>query len=235
MITIYCDFQKIKQILSDAYTRSANQVQDYIPLRQYLRRALNDRDHDYTVYIQNRIIAEWLRDLRDYPSTLVYWAEIDSHEKFRSTDNLSAVSDVSSAPIEAANGPIQAEAVLSSVQAEQNKVVPPTVTIKGSLLSNQATTLHLTLINPNPFSLYAIHLSATDLHAMVEWQKLEANSQVTHEFIAPPTRRKGEVQSVEYVCTCEAIDRVWQFNDYVEIPIRRLQRNEVDALFEDMS
>lgn len=83
MITIYCDFQQTQQIESNSYTLVVNQVRDYIPLRQHLRLALKDEDHDYAVYVQSRILVQWLKDLRDYGHNVIRWVEIDLREQFR--------------------------------------------------------------------------------------------------------------------------------------------------------
>ena len=83
MITIYCDFQYTQQVKTDNYTIAASQVRDYIPLRQHLRRALNDEDHDYTIYLQSRILARWLQDLRDYEPHIIHWEETNLREQFR--------------------------------------------------------------------------------------------------------------------------------------------------------
>lgn len=48
-----------------------------------MRRALNDREHTYTVYIQHRVLARWLDDLRDYPFDLIDWRDIDLLDRFR--------------------------------------------------------------------------------------------------------------------------------------------------------
>ncbi|HEY9608980.1 hypothetical protein [Allocoleopsis sp.] len=83
MITIYCDFHCTQQVEPDDYTLLVNRIQDYIPLRQHLRRALDDEDHNYTVYVQHRILAQWLGDLRDYGSQFVRWEEINLRDRFR--------------------------------------------------------------------------------------------------------------------------------------------------------
>jgi len=83
MITIYCDFQHTQQVKTNNYTLVARQVGDYIPLRQHLRRALNDNDHNYVVYLQSHILARWLQDLRDYEPYIMHWEEPDLLEQFR--------------------------------------------------------------------------------------------------------------------------------------------------------
>lgn len=83
MITICCDFQRTKQVKTDNYTIAASQVRDYIPLRQHLRRALNDENHNYTVYLQSRILTRWLQDLRDYEPHIIHWEETNLREQFR--------------------------------------------------------------------------------------------------------------------------------------------------------
>ncbi len=83
MITIYNDFDKTKTIEPDDYNWIASQPQDYIPLRRRIRQALDDPYHHYQLYIQHRILAEWLRDLRDYPPYRLKWEEINLREQFR--------------------------------------------------------------------------------------------------------------------------------------------------------
>ncbi len=235
MITIYYDFQKTQQIQTDAYTRTVKQVQDYIPLRQYIRRALNDRDHDYRIYVQNRTLAEWLRDLRDYPATLVHWEEIaiNDHIGVRpEVDNTIAktVEELASDYI----NPKDTDSIFATAQTDPIKIIPPILTIEGYLLANQETTLQIVIVNSNLFPIYTVRLVVSGLQVTVEWPSIEAGSSASHEVLAPATREKGDVQIVDYVCTYESSNRSRQFNDYVKLPIRRLQRNEVDALFEDM-
>jgi hypothetical protein len=83
MIKIFNDFQKTYQDESTSYTRIANQIQEYIPLRQWLRRALNDPDHNYTLYIQRPLLAKWLDDLRSYPSEVVRWESLSLRDGFQ--------------------------------------------------------------------------------------------------------------------------------------------------------
>lgn len=83
MITIYCDFQVTQQVKTDNYTMVASQVRDYIPLRQYLRHALNDADHNYTVYLQSLVLARWVQDLRDYGPDVIRWEEVNLREQFQ--------------------------------------------------------------------------------------------------------------------------------------------------------
>ena len=82
MIIIYCDFQLTQQVEVNEFTRVAKQIQDYIPLRQFLRRALDDEDNNYSVYVQHPILALWLDDLRDYGLQVVRWEEINLREQF---------------------------------------------------------------------------------------------------------------------------------------------------------
>jgi hypothetical protein len=83
MITIYYDFQQTQQIKPDEYTWLAKQVRDYVPLRQHLHQVLNDTDHNYVIYIQSRILARWLDDLRDYSPNIMRWEEVNLREQFR--------------------------------------------------------------------------------------------------------------------------------------------------------
>jgi hypothetical protein len=57
MITIYYDFQRTQQITQDKYTRIVNQASDYILLRQLLRQALDDVDHNYYIYVQSHLLV----------------------------------------------------------------------------------------------------------------------------------------------------------------------------------
>jgi len=83
MITIYYDFQRTQQITQDKYTRLVNQASDYIPLRQLLRQALDDVDHNYYIYVQSHLLVQWLKDLRDYGPQIIRWIEVDLREQFR--------------------------------------------------------------------------------------------------------------------------------------------------------
>jgi hypothetical protein len=82
VITICCDFQQTQEIKLDKYTWRASQVRDYVPLRQRLRQALNDPNHNYLIYIQSRILAHWLEDLRDYGPSVIRWEEVNLREQF---------------------------------------------------------------------------------------------------------------------------------------------------------
>jgi hypothetical protein len=241
MITIYCDFQKTQQIRIDTYTRIVKQVQDYVPLRQYVRRALYDRDHDYKIYVQSRILAEWLRDLHDYPATLVCWTETSSDEPLGAKDEIVLRPEVDSTTAkvvkELAHGDVnvkETDGICTITQPEQVKIISPIITGEGYLLANQSTTLQIVVANSNPFPIYNVCLIASDLQVTIEWPNIEPGSSVGHEILVPATREKGDIQIVDYVCTYEVSSRSYQSNNYLELPIRRLQRNEVDALFEDM-
>jgi hypothetical protein len=83
MITICYDFQQTQQIKPDEYIWLAKQVKDYVPLRQRLHQVLNDTDHNYVIYIQSRILAHWLEDLRDYGPSVIRWEEVNLREQFR--------------------------------------------------------------------------------------------------------------------------------------------------------
>lgn len=83
MITIYNDFQKTSQVECGPYVLIASQPQEYIPLRQWLRRALNDPDHNYTVYLQRSLLAKWLADLKDYPVTRMRWIDLSMRDRFQ--------------------------------------------------------------------------------------------------------------------------------------------------------
>lgn len=83
MITIRNDFQQTQQNKSDKYVWLASQVKDYVPLRQHLRRVLNDTDHNYVIYVQSRILARWLEDLHDYGQNVIRWEEINLREQFQ--------------------------------------------------------------------------------------------------------------------------------------------------------
>ncbi|MGB0383774.1 MAG: hypothetical protein ACPGWR_03040 [Ardenticatenaceae bacterium] len=82
MITIRCDFRHLQKVKPSEHVGVASQVQDYIPLRQRLRRAL-DQEQEYTVHVYSRILARWLKDLRDYGPSIVRWEEVNLREQFR--------------------------------------------------------------------------------------------------------------------------------------------------------
>ncbi len=83
MITIYFDFQQTQQIISNEFVWLASQVKDYVPLRQHLHQVLNDADHNYVIYVQSRILAHWLEDLREYGPNVIRWEEVNLREQFR--------------------------------------------------------------------------------------------------------------------------------------------------------
>ena len=83
MITIYYDFQQTEQIISNEFVWLASQVKDYVPLRQHLHQVLHDADHNYVIYVQSRILARWLEDLREYGPNVIRWEEVNLRERFR--------------------------------------------------------------------------------------------------------------------------------------------------------
>ncbi|GHO75232.1 hypothetical protein KSD_30030 [Ktedonobacter sp. SOSP1-85] len=82
MITIYCDFYSILQVESTDEQDVVRRIQDYIPLRQRIRSALDKENTAYTVYVQNPILAQWLKDLRGYDPHIVRWEDIDPYAYF---------------------------------------------------------------------------------------------------------------------------------------------------------
>jgi hypothetical protein len=83
MITIYCDTSCTQQTGFDLNVWCVQAISEYIPLRQRLRRALSDWEHDFTVYVRDRMVLTWLDDMRDYDSTLVKWVQLSPREQFR--------------------------------------------------------------------------------------------------------------------------------------------------------
>ncbi len=73
MITIVCDFYQLHKVEISSDVVVINSIQDYIPLRQQLRRILDEETRDYTVYVQHRVIARWLVDLTSYEPHIVRW------------------------------------------------------------------------------------------------------------------------------------------------------------------
>ncbi len=81
MIIIYCDFSCVHQVEATSEREIVRFIRDYIPLRQRLRRVLDERGN-YTVYIQHPLLAQWLKDLRNYGPQIVHWEEVDLYEYF---------------------------------------------------------------------------------------------------------------------------------------------------------
>jgi hypothetical protein len=83
MITIYCDTLCTQQTGFDENVWCVQAISDYIPLRQRLRQALLDLDHDFTAYVRSRIVLAWLDDMRDYDNAVVKWVQLSPREQFR--------------------------------------------------------------------------------------------------------------------------------------------------------
>lgn len=99
MITICCDFYHTQQVVPDTYTLVVDQVEDYVPLRQSIRRALDDRDHHYIIYVQSRILAKWLNDLREYSPQIVSWEELNFATQFQKRFGFSPPAELEEAAI----------------------------------------------------------------------------------------------------------------------------------------
>jgi hypothetical protein len=82
MITIVCDFYQLHKVEISRDVVVVNSIQDYIPLRQQLRRILDEETRNYTVYVQHRVIARWLTDLTSYEPHIVRWEDINLHVHF---------------------------------------------------------------------------------------------------------------------------------------------------------
>jgi len=82
MITIVCDFYQLHKVEISRDVVVVNSIQDYIPLRQQLRRILDEKTRNYTVYVQHRVIARWLTDLTSYEPHIVRWKDINLHVHF---------------------------------------------------------------------------------------------------------------------------------------------------------
>lgn len=100
MIYIYCDFDRFESVQPSEYTWVAEQVGEYISLRQKLRRALDDEEHDFTVYLRSPVLAEWLRDLRDYGERVVVWQTVDLRRRFQSRFGFPAPDEIDSSAIQ---------------------------------------------------------------------------------------------------------------------------------------
>jgi hypothetical protein len=80
MIYIYC-VDHFVNVQRDEQTWVVHHPNEYIPLRKQLRRALDDEDHDFTIYVCSSILAQWLADLRDYSEKVVLWKYIDARRQ----------------------------------------------------------------------------------------------------------------------------------------------------------
>jgi hypothetical protein len=77
MIYIYCDIERFTAAQPDEQTWVADDIGEYIALRKKLRLALDDEDHDFTVYLHSPLLVKWIADLRDYDEKIVAWKTID--------------------------------------------------------------------------------------------------------------------------------------------------------------
>lgn len=100
MITIYCDFYQLLEIKVDSDTVVVSRIQDYIPLRQQLRRILDEEGRNYTVYVQKPVLAQWLNDLRSYRSHIVGWIEVSLHGYFEQRFGFPPPKELSEAAIQ---------------------------------------------------------------------------------------------------------------------------------------
>jgi hypothetical protein len=82
MITIVCDFYQLQKVESGSDVIVVNSIQDYIPLRQQLRRILDEGTRNYTVYVYHRVIARWLADLTSYGPRIVKWQDVNLQDHF---------------------------------------------------------------------------------------------------------------------------------------------------------
>lgn len=231
MITICCDFSKKYQGKNDSSTWIAQQIQDYIPLRQHLRRALDDPDRAYIVYVQHRVLAEWLRDLRAYPSYLLRWEEVPT-ELLPSSD-LPVKEGV--APENLSLRQRQQQPSDAEPQGDRIQVLSPQVKLEGYLQSGRTTPGRVIVFNPNKVTLFSVKLKIDSVESLIEWPALEPNSQygVGIQFLA--SKIKSTQHQLVWKLTCEGNGRLWEFEDYIEVPVRQFQTSEVDTMFEGLS
>jgi hypothetical protein len=100
MITIYCDFYQVLEIKVDSDMVVVSSIRDYIPLRQQLRRILDEGGRNYTVYVQKPVLAQWLNDLRSYGSHIVRWIEVSLQDYFEQRFGFPPPKELSEAAIQ---------------------------------------------------------------------------------------------------------------------------------------
>lgn len=83
MIHIYCDLEHFDSVEPDACTIVGDRTADYVRLRQGVRRALDNDDLDLIVYLRTPVLAEWLKDIRDYGELVVTWQVVDAQSRFQ--------------------------------------------------------------------------------------------------------------------------------------------------------
>lgn len=230
MITIYCDFQKYFQGEQHLSLWVVQKIQDYIPLRQNLRRALDDPDHTYTVYLQHLVVAEWLRDLRKYPEHLVRWEEylpeISNNNSVLNTD----AHAVSAVQMEHSQSTISVHTGLST----RTNPLSPQVTLDGVFMSGRQTPGKITIVNPNSESIFCVKLTAETASSSLEWNELQPNIPESQaiQFLVPKT--KNTKHTLLWTLSCESGGQQWRFDGHIEISVRQFQTNEVDAMFEGL-
>jgi hypothetical protein len=100
MIKIVCDFYQLHQVETSRDMAVVNSIQDYIPLRQQLRRILDEETRNYTVYVQHRVIAQWLKDLTSYEPHIVEWEDVNLQTYFEQQFGFPPPKDLNEAAIQ---------------------------------------------------------------------------------------------------------------------------------------
>ncbi len=84
MIKLVYDPHSIQAATPAARTFVAEQVADYIPLRQFLYHALNDpANRTYEAILRHPLLKEWVQDLREHGPYVVDYQEISLREHFK--------------------------------------------------------------------------------------------------------------------------------------------------------
>lgn len=100
MITIVCDFYQLHKVEISSDAVVVNSIQDYIPLRLQLRRILDEETRNYTVYVQHRVIAQWLADLTSYGPQIVKWEDRNLQNYFEQHFGFPPPKDLNEAEIQ---------------------------------------------------------------------------------------------------------------------------------------
>src|SRR5439155_62343 len=152
MITIVCDFYQLHKVEIGSDVVVVNSIQDYIPLRQQLRRILDIETRDYTVYVQHRVIAQWLTDLTSYDPYIVKWAQYNhQYQIFFEHSWRDAAATVLPRREQTRDGAIPEKVAVPSIGSQSAKInfIDPIVKLTGFLQLHRVGTLSITIENTN--------------------------------------------------------------------------------------
>lgn len=104
MITLIFDPQGRQAATLDGSTFVAAELADYIPLRQFLHRALTDlTDQRYRAIVRHRLLYHWLDDLRDYGPQVVRYRSLSLRDRFTEQFDMACPEELTDEALHALN------------------------------------------------------------------------------------------------------------------------------------